>query len=200
MITNMEKLHRKQFDLARKAKGPVDWGNYSFKEMVMSFTFGAGIMAIFFGLMFFAMTKSLASELVHEFHSPSFSGHGWSTHMLSIEQLQHNRKEDMRERAEAQERQDEREENNTTINKFIKNVESRIYANLSKQLVDNMFKTPGEDCEGDECDAPLTGEAKIEGSTLYWVKDPDLGTISLTIIGEDGTTTEMVIPVGDFGF
>ena len=33
----------------------------------------------------------------------------------------------------------ERAEKNTTINKFIANVESRIYANLSKQLVDNMF-------------------------------------------------------------
>ena len=152
----------------------VDWGNYSFKEMVMSFTFGAGIMAIFIGLMFFAMTKSLASELVHEFHSPSFSGVGWSTHMLSIEQLQHNRKEDIREQAEAQERQDEREENNTTINKFIKNVESRIYANLSKQLVDNMFATPDEDCEGSECDVPLTGTADIEGSILVSTFSPNL--------------------------
>jgi len=35
---------------------------------------------------------------------------------------------------------------------------------------------------------------------LTWVKDPDLGTITLTIIGEDGTTTEMIVPVGDFGF
>ena len=196
----MEKLHRKQFDLSRKTKGPVGWGNYSFKEMVMSFTFGAGIMAIFIGLMFFAMTKSLASDLVHEFHSPSFSGVGWSTHMLSLEQLQHNRKEDMREQAEAQERQDEREENNTTINKFIKNVESRIYANLSKQLVDNMFATPDEDCEGSECDVPLTGTADIEGSILVWTKDPDLGTITLVITDTDGSTTSMTVPVGDFGF
>ena len=161
---------------------------------------GGGIIALFIGLMFFAVIRASASELVYEFHSPSFSGIGWSTHMLSLEQLQHNRKEDIRERAEAQERKEEREENNTTINKFIKNVESRIYANLSKQLVDNMFAQPGEDCEGDDCDAPLAGEAKIEGSTLVWIKDPDMGTITLTITGEDGSTTEMTIPVGDFGF
>ena len=37
-----------------------------------------------------------------------------------------------------QQRRLERAEKNTTINKFIA-VESRIYANLSKQLVDNMF-------------------------------------------------------------
>ena len=183
-----------QINLRRKTKGP----DFSFKEMVMSFTFGAGIMAIFIGLMFFAMTKSLASDLVHEFHSPSFSGIGWSTHMLSLEQLQHNRKEDMRERAEAQERQDERDEKNKTINKFIKNVESRIYANLSKQLVDNMFSTC--DAEDETCNAPLTGTADIEGSMLVWTKDPDLGTITLVITDTDGTTSTMVVPVGDFGF
>ena len=140
------------------------------------------------------------SPLVFSFHSPSFSGNGWSTHMLSIEQLQHNREEDLIAKAEAEERKEERDEKNTTINKFIKNVESRIYANLSKQLVDNMFATPDPNCVENCPEVSLTGEAIIEGSILTWVKDPDLGTITLTIIGEDGTTTEMIVPVGDFGF
>ena len=30
---------------------------------------------------------------------------------------------------------------NTTLAKFVTNVESRIFANLSKQMVDNMFGT-----------------------------------------------------------
>ena len=141
-----------------------------------------------------------ASEIVHDFHSPSFSGSGWSTHMLSIEQLQHNRKEDLIAKVEAEERKAERDEKNTTINKFIRNVESRIYANLSKQLVDNMFATPDPNCEEDCPEVSLEGEAVIEGSTLTWVKDPDLGTITLTILGEDGTTTEMIVPLGEYGF
>ena len=141
-----------------------------------------------------------ASELVFDFHSPSFSGSGWSTHMLSIEQLQHNRKEDLIAKVEAEERKAERDEKNTTINKFIRNVESRIYANLSKQLVDNMFATPDPNCEEDCPEVALAGTAVIEGSTLTWIKDPDMGTITLTIVGEDGTTTEMIVPVGDFGF
>ena len=158
------------------------------------------VLAVVLYAVVWAFQRSDASELVHEFHSPSFSGHGWSTHMLSIEQLQHNRKEDLIAKVEAEERKEERDEKNTTINKFIKNVESRIYANLSKQLVDNMFATPDPNCEEDCPEVALTGVAIIEGSTLTWVKDPDLGTITLTIIGEDGTTTEMIVPVGDFGF
>ena len=160
---------------------------------------GIAVVALLYAVVW-AFQRSDASELTHEFHSPSFSGIGWSTHMLSIEQLQHNREEDLIAKAEAEERKEERDEKNTTINKFIKNVESRIYANLSKQLVDNMFATADPNCEEDCPEVSLTGEAIIEGSVLTWVKDPDLGTITLTIIGEDGTTTEMIVPVGDFGF
>ena len=173
--------------------------NWKTRDLWYAAVAGGGIIALFIGLMFFAAIRATASELVHEFHSPSFSGVGWSTHMLSIEQLQHNRKEDIRERGEAQDRQDERDEKNKTINKFIKNVESRIYANLSKQLVDNMFATCTDD-DNHTCHHPLTGTAEIEGSLLVWTKDPDLGTITLVITDEDGTTSTMVVPVGDFGF
>ena len=38
-----------------------------------------------------------ASELTHEFKNPSFSGNGYSTHVLSIEQLRYSRKNDVRD-------------------------------------------------------------------------------------------------------
>ena len=135
-----------------------------------------------------------ASELNHEFKNPSFSGNGYSTHVLSIEQLQYSRKNDVKEEQRRIEGQAKRDVENTTINKFIKNVESRIYANLSKQLVDNMF---GESCSG-EC--PTSGTAEIEGDTIYWVKDTTTETITLTVTGQDGTVTTMSIPMGDFNF
>ena len=135
-----------------------------------------------------------ASELTHEFKNPAFSGNGYSTHVLSIEQLRYSRKNDVREEQRRLESAKKREEENTTINKFIKNVESRIYANLSKQLVDNMF---GESCSG-EC--PTSGTANVEGDTIYWVKDTTTETITLTVTGQDGTVTTMTIPMGDFNF
>ncbi len=135
-----------------------------------------------------------ASELTHEFKNPAFSGNGYSTHVLSIEQLRYSRKNDVRDEQRRLESAKKREEENTTINKFIKNVESRIYANLSKQLVDNMF---GESCSG-EC--PTSGTAEVEGDTIYWVKDTTTETITLTVTGSDGTVTTMTIPMGDFNF
>ena len=135
-----------------------------------------------------------ASELTHSFSNPSFSGSGYSTHVLSLEQLRYSREKGIADDAKSAAAAAERDENNTTINKFIKNVESRIYANLSKQLVDNMF---GESCTGT---CPTSGTADVEGSTIYWVKDTSTEIITLTITSPDGTTTTMSVPVGDFNF
>jgi len=135
-----------------------------------------------------------ASDLTHDFKNPSFSGNGYSTHVLSIEQLRYNRKKEIAEEQRRLASQAERDAENTTINKFIKNVESRIYANLSKQLVDNMF---GESCTG-EC--PTSGTAEVEGSTIYWVKDTTTEIITLTVTAADGSITTMSIPMGDFNF
>ena len=135
-----------------------------------------------------------ASEIVHEFSNPSFSGNGYSSHVLSIEQLQYNREKQVKDDAKSAAAAAERAENNTTINKFIKNVESRIYANLSKQLVDNMF---GESCTGT---CPTSGTAEVEGSTIYWVKDTSTEIITLTITDPNGNVTTMSVPLGDFNF
>ncbi len=135
-------------------------------------------------------TISHSSDLVHSFGSPSFSGIGQSQHFLSIAQIEHNRKQKIKDDAEAEERRIAREEANETINKFITNVESRIYAQISKNLVDSMF----------EDDGALSGTAELEGATIYWIKDLTAGTITVTITEEDGTTTELVVPLTGFGF
>jgi hypothetical protein len=131
-----------------------------------------------------------AGELTHEFKNPSFSGQGYSNHVLALEQLQFTREAEIKKKAERLAKDAKRDEENEVINKFIKNVESRIYANLSKQLVDNMFSSTGAD----------TGTAEIEGATIYWERDVDLGTIAIRITEVDGTVTTLSVPVGDFGF
>jgi hypothetical protein len=146
-------------------------------------------------LTFFANTQVAASELGWGFKSPAFHyGNGYSTHVLSVEQLQHNRKEDLRKEAEAEANRLERELENSTLNKFLRNIESRIYAQLSKQMVDNMFADCTDTCSN-------TGTAEIEGSSITWYRDEDTGSITLTIVGEDGSVTEITIPgSGEFGF
>ncbi len=143
------------------------------------------------------MTSAFAEALVHGFKNPSFSGTGYSQHVLSIDQLQETRKKQVKDDLKSAEAAKKREENNTTINKFIKNVESRIYANLSKQLVDNMF---GTTCDSNTTTCPTSGTATVEGSTIYWVKDTSTEIITLTITDPTGNVTTMSVPLGDFQF
>tara|TARA_Y100000592_G_scaffold98790_1_gene172800 strand:+ start:33 stop:521 length:489 start_codon:yes stop_codon:yes gene_type:complete len=139
----------------------------------------------------------LASEMVHEFKNPAFSGSGYSQHVLSINQLEVQREQKVFDDEKSAKAAAERAEKNKTINKFITNVESRIYANLSKQLVDNMF---GTTCDSSTTTCPTSGTATVEGAQIYWVKDTSTEIITLTITDVDGTTTTMTVPLGDFKF
>ena len=138
-----------------------------------------------------------ASELDFQFGNPAFSGNGYGTHVLSVDQLQHQRKNDAEDDAKSAASALKREQNNTTIAKFVKNVESRIYANLSKQLVDNMF---GTSCDSSATTCPTSGTSTIEGAQIAWVKDTTTEIITLTITADDGTVTTMAVPIGDFKF
>jgi len=140
---------------------------------------------------------ALADALVFEFGNPAFSGQGYSSHVLSVEQLQYSRRQDVRDEAKSDAARLTREQENTTVAKFIKNVESRIYANLSKQLVDNMF---GTSCDSTTTNCPTSGTSEVEGATIYWVKDTTTEIITLTITDENGSVTSMSVPIGDFVF
>ena len=147
-------------------------------------------------VLFFILATSFAnaSEITWSYKSPAFHyGNGYSNHVLSVEQLQHNRKQELADEKRAEAARLERELENTTLNKFLKNVESRIYATLSKQMVDAMFAQCSSSCA-------TTGTATIEGSEITWVKDSTTGEITHTIIGDDGTTTITIPGAGEFYF
>ena len=143
-----------------------------------------------------------ASELTFGYKNPSFSGVGWSTHALSIAQIEFNRSEGVADAKTAAEKAAARAAANTTLAKFVTNVESRIFANLSKQMVDNMFGTNcTEDATTDEVECPLSGTATLpDGSTVAWVKDETAEAITLTVTDASGTITQLIVPIGDFKF
>jgi hypothetical protein len=141
-----------------------------------------------------AAGKAYGEPIVHKFKNPSFSGIGTGAHYLTIENQEHSRKQQIKDAMEAAERAAQREIDNSTLSKFIRNLESRIYAQLAKQLVDNMFSN----------DNPVRfGSFVLEGSTVtYEVITNTDGTefIKMTIVDEDGTTTVIEIPIGSGNF
>tara|TARA_R100001163_G_scaffold8970_2_gene8719 strand:+ start:249 stop:734 length:486 start_codon:yes stop_codon:yes gene_type:complete len=147
----------------------------------------AGLLCIFFFLV--VLTKPLlADTITFKFKNPSFSGIGTSSHYLTIENQEFNRKEALKAEIKALQEQIERDKENTTLARFIRNLESRIYAQLSRQLVENLFgETPSTE-----------GTLTLEGNTIkYSVVD---GIITLTITDADGNVTTISLPVGNFTF
>ena len=71
-----------------------------------------------------------ADEMVHKFKSPSFSGIGASAHYLTIENQQFNRKQALKAEIKALQDEIERDKEKTTLARFIRNLQSRIYAQL----------------------------------------------------------------------
>ena len=147
----------------------------------------ATLVSIFL-LALFAVTDIKADEMVHQFKNPSFSGIGTSAHYLTIENQEFSRKMTIKEELKAIQEQIERDKENTTLARFIRNLESRIYAQLSRQLVENLFgETPSTE-----------GTLTLEGNTIqYSIED---GVISLIITDADGNVTEIQLPIGDFSF
>ena len=158
---------------------------------------------LMFALMVFS-TMTTAGDLTFGFKNPSFSGTGYSSHVLSIEQLQYQREQGVLDDKTAAEKAADRAAKNTTLSKFVTNVESRIFANLSKQMVDNMFGTnctPSDPDIADIVECPEDGLATLpDGSTVKWEKDTTLDTITLTVTDATGTITQLIVPVGDFKF
>ena len=139
-------------------------------------------------LIMFWSINSIADEMVHKFKNPSFNGEGTSAHYLTIENQEFNRKMSIKEELKALQDQIKRDKENTTLARFIRNLESRIYAQLSRQLVENLFgETPSD-----------SGTLTLEGNTIdYSVED---GIITLKITDSDGNTTIISLPIGSFTF
>lgn len=135
-----------------------------------------------------------AGELVHQFSNPSFSGNGWSTHVLTIQQLEAKAKQKIKDDEEAAAAKADRELKSTNIYKFQNNLESRIYAQLSKQIADQLF---GEDATGADTDW-VSAETPF-GDTVRWRRLNDV--IFVEIYDSNGAlASEFQTPVGDFAF
>tara|TARA_R100001530_G_C4320909_1_gene155785 strand:- start:3913 stop:4392 length:480 start_codon:yes stop_codon:yes gene_type:complete len=143
-------------------------------------------------------TTIVADEIVHGFKNPSFSGIGSSAHYLTVENQEKSRRDEIQDDIESALKAAEREESNSTLAKFIRNLESRIYAQLSKQLVDNMF--------GNEA-ASMMGSFSLEGNEINYERSNQCDSdgicedvIVMTITDSEGSTTTITIPVGTGGF
>ena len=129
-----------------------------------------------------------SDEMVFKFKSPSFSGINTSQHYLTIENQQFSRKQAIEDNKQALLDDAERDTNNSTLARFIRNLESRVYAKLSSQLVESLF---GENPQ-------TSGSIELEGNTIEYEVDDEY--ITLTVTDENGETTTITFPLNSFTF
>jgi autotransporter translocation and assembly factor TamB len=133
-------------------------------------------------------SSAWADGLSFQFKSPSFSGAGQSAHYLTIDEQERSRKIAIQDEVEARLNELEREAENTTLAKFIRNLESRIFSQLSRDLAESLFNSEG---------GGTGGVIDLEGNQIAFV---NTGTeIVLRVTDVDGAITEIRIPIGTFG-
>jgi len=134
------------------------------------------------------LTSNVYAEQSFSFKSPAFSGIGYSSHVQTIENTETTRRQAM-EAAKLQSVKDAAAAaKNTNLQKFLNNFESRVYAQLSTQLINNLF---GENPQ-------TSGKVTIEGNTIVYTKTTD--SISMSITDATGNVTQVVVPIGSFTF
>jgi len=124
----------------------------------------------------------------YTFKSPSFNGNGYSSHVLTIENQEHTRKEQVKKDIQAALDKAKNEAQNTNLQKFLNNLESRIYAQISQNLATAMFADGGS----------TSGTLNFEGNTIFWTRDST--NITLTVTDITGSQTTIVVPLGQFQF
>ena len=133
---------------------------------------------------FLTITPVSASEMVFKFNNPSFSGEGWSSHVLTIENQEYTRKMKIMEDQKAAAAKAAADAKNTNLAKFLNNLESRIYATISQKVAEQLFSDQGL----------TTGTFDVAGSNIFWESTAD--GIHLIITDSGGLTTDITVPLG----
>ena len=124
----------------------------------------------------------------YQFKSPSFNGNGYSSHVLTIENQEFSRKAQLQKDIQAALDKAKTDASNTNIAKFLNNLESRIYAQISQNLATAMFANGGSN----------SGTMNFEGNTIFWTKDSS--NIYMTVTDNVGNQTQVTVPLGSFQF
>jgi hypothetical protein len=124
----------------------------------------------------------------YNFKSPSFNGNGYSAHVLTIENQEHSRRESIKKEIESALEKEKNDAKNTNMAKFLNNLESRIYAQISQNLATAMFADGGAN----------SGTLNFEGNIINWTRSST--EITLNVTDYLGSTTVISIPLGQWQF
>jgi hypothetical protein len=140
-----------------------------------------------------------AAELQHNFNSPAFSGLGYSSHVLTLKQLEDQQKDKNKQAADALKAAAEREAANTPQARFKASMETRIYSELAKRISDSLF---GSSPNAPTC-TPTTsggpcGDIDIGGQNITWRIQGTNIVVRIVEVANPNNYTELTMPYAAF--
>jgi hypothetical protein len=147
-------------------------------------------------------TTSASAELVQQFKNPTFSGQGWASHVLTVEQMRQGAQNSVNSKAASEAAAAAAASQNTPLAKFMALFTGQVYSQLATQLTNNLFK----ECAGTNCS---NGDFLVsETQKIMWTKIN--GTVTLAVYdgikSKDSVTWNstplqiIAVPISSFNF
>lgn len=145
---------------------------------------------------------SARAELVQQFKNPTFSGQGWASHVLTLEQMRQGATSAQESKTSAEKAAAEAAAQNTPLSKFMALFTGQVYSQLATQLTNNLFK----ECTGANCS---NGDFLVsETQKIIWQKAGGQVTLTVydgkktgnTVTWNSAYTQQIIVPVSSFSF
>lgn len=149
-----------------------------------------------------ALSTTANAELVQNFKDPTFSGNGWASHVLTLEQMRQGAQNAKDSKAAAEKASEAATAANTPLSKFMALFTGQVYSQLATQLTNNLFK----ECTGANCNS---GNFMVtETQQIQWKKIGNEVTLTVydgkkvndVFVPNATFTQQIVVPVSSFSF
>jgi Type VIII secretion system (T8SS), CsgF protein len=150
-----------------------------------------------------ACASTANAELVQQFKDPTFSGNGWASQVLTLEQMRVSAQNAIDSKAAADKAAADAAAANTPLAKFMALFTGQVYSQLATQLTNNLFK----ECTGANCNS---GNFMVSDTQqIQWLKAN--GQVTLTVydgnkdsngnfVANASPTQTITVPISSFSF
>ena len=147
-------------------------------------------------------TSLAQAELIQQFKDPTFSGNGWASQVLTVEQMRETAKSAVASKAAADKAAVDAAAANTPLAKFMALFTGQVYSQLATQLTNNLFK----ECTGSSCSQ---GNFMVtDTQQIIWTKVGSNVTLNVfdgkivngSFVANTAPTQSITVPVSSFSF
>ena len=142
------------------------------------------------------------AELIQQFKNPTFSGQGWASHVLTVEQMRSSAENSLKSKEAAEAAAAAAAANNTPLSKFMALFTGQVYSQLATQLTNNLFK----ECTTGACS---TGSFMVtDTQQIIWTKLNGQVTLDVfdgkkvdgSFVANKSPTQTITVPISSFSF